>query len=61
MSVTQRYNLTVGFESLDHLHGQIQEHTRLAVGALSPQAMTDAAATFRALMMVRDCYRHTCV
>jgi len=34
-------------------HVAIQEHTRKAVSATHPQAMTDAAARFRSLVTVR--------
>jgi hypothetical protein len=61
MSLVNRSNLRTSLNSLERLHNQIQEHTRVSASALTPQAMTEAAARFRALMMVRRHFHSTSV
>ena len=45
--------LAVAATACEAAHMAIQEHTRKAVGATHPQAMTAAAARFRSLVNVR--------
>lgn len=53
LSVASLGALKVTAAGCDGAHLAIQEHTRKAVGATHPQAMTDAAARFRTLVNVR--------